>query len=139
MLVIVASLSCGGRQQETTEATVPGADGATRVERQSSARTLDDSARPRIEVVVDDTEVSIARVLPVGPVRFEVRNVGTEDHGFLLSSDELEVRTEDQIAPGQVVEIDAELEPGSYRAICPLRGHPPGVPKRIVATERARF
>jgi uncharacterized cupredoxin-like copper-binding protein len=55
-----------------------------------------------------------------GTVRFELVNVGTVEHSFII--DGTSVKSE-QIRAGQTVTVQADLAPGTYTAICDVAGH----------------
>ncbi|HXF81263.1 MAG TPA: cupredoxin domain-containing protein [bacterium] len=64
-------------------------------------------------------ELSPAEV-PAGKVTFQVENVGTVEHSFIIEA--LGVKTE-QIRPGQTATVTADITPGTYRAHCDVAGH----------------
>jgi uncharacterized cupredoxin-like copper-binding protein len=57
---------------------------------------------------------------PAGTVTFQVENVGTVEHSFIIEA--LGVKTE-QIRPGQTATVTANVKPGTYRAHCDVAGH----------------
>lgn len=58
--------------------------------------------------------------IPAGPMTFELVNVGTVEHSFIIEG--TDVKSE-QIRPGQSVTVQATLQPGTYTAVCDVPGH----------------
>lgn len=58
--------------------------------------------------------------LKAGPVTFELKNVGTVEHSFIIEG--TDVKSE-QIRAGQEVKVRTTLAPGTYTAICDVAGH----------------
>lgn len=111
-LAALAVAGCGGGEGRTSQpAQVPQAPAA-----QAPAAGGD-------AVVVKMSEFKFemsAAEIPAGKVTFQVENVGTVEHSFII--EELGIKSE-QIRPGQTVTITADVKPGTYKAHCDVAGH----------------
>jgi len=58
--------------------------------------------------------------VPAGTVTFQVENVGTVEHDFLIEG--LDKGTQ-QLRPGQSATLTVDLKPGSYNVFCNVAGH----------------
>lgn len=58
--------------------------------------------------------------VPAGTVTFDVQNVGTVEHDFMIV--ELD-RHSELVRPGQRTTLTVDLPPGTYTVICEVAGH----------------
>ena len=112
LMVIVALLAgaCGGKQpaQQPTAPTAqppaaPTAAGQTVTVKMSE-----------FNYEIQPTEVS------AGPVTFQIENVGTVEHDFLIEG--LDKGTQ-ALRPGQSTTLTVDLKPGTYTIFCNVAGH----------------
>ncbi len=59
--------------------------------------------------------------LAAGPVRFNVSNVGSAPHNFVIEGPGVEARlAEENLGPRQSGSLELDLEPGTYVVYCPV-------------------
>lgn len=86
------------------------------------ARTLSLPPEPTpVTVDLDEwTVTAAARVLPSGPVAFDVSNEGRRTHAFRVRGEDGATWRSGALAAGDALTFTVTLQPGSYRLDCPL-------------------
>lgn len=127
LLVAAVALGCHREKPaEPTERTTGTADiSAPKI---VPARTVD--------VALTGTGFQMEGSMPPGPVRFRVRNVSSGRHSFAVEGSGRIFQLDDSLEPGQTADLDVDLAPGSFRILCPLRGHSEP-PRQLIVTPRA--
>ncbi len=74
-------------------------------------------------VTLTDGAIEIPSALPSGLLVFQVTNAGNEAHNFKIGGEDIETTFVRNLNPGDTRELDVYLEPGTYRAYCPIEGH----------------
>ena len=101
LLAAVFLAACGGRGQPG--GTVPPPPGTTLTVEESEFRIVpqDLAARP-------------------GRLTFQIRNVGTVEHNFVVEGTAVKVES---IQPGETQTAAVDLAAGTYRMVCTIPGH----------------
>ena len=101
LLAAVLLAACGGRGQPG--GTVPPPPGTTLTVEESEFRIVpqDLAARP-------------------GRLTFQIRNVGTVEHNFVVEGTAVKVES---IQPGETQTATVDLAAGTYRMVCTIPGH----------------
>jgi len=87
----------------------------------------------RIDVTLDDFVIEMPDTLEPGTIAFVATNRGTVEHSFEVENGDVHQRIPDELRSGETQELLAELEPGVYRAYCPVEDHAErGMEKQIV-------
>ena len=61
--------------------------------------------------------------LPAGPTTFTVTNDGTIEHSFEIEGQGIEQQLEHHLKPGESMDLQVDLAPGTYEVYCPVDGH----------------
>ncbi|HXV86092.1 MAG TPA: hypothetical protein VD793_05305 [Gemmatimonadales bacterium] len=80
-----------------------------------------------VEVVLTDYKIQMSNVLEAGRTRLNIRNEGEVEHGFAIRTTGAQPRDvaalKSSLAPGASASLEANLTPGSYEVVDPLKDH----------------
>jgi hypothetical protein len=76
-----------------------------------------------VTVTLVDFEVQMPATLSRGLTTFTVVNAGTVEHSFAFEGEGLHAEIEASLNPGEQATLTGDLQPGSYRAYCPVGDH----------------
>lgn len=82
-----------------------------------------DADARKVDVKVTDKGVQMPRSLPPGKTAFVVANTGKQKHNFKITGNGLDESFWFSIAPGSNKTMQAELQAGSYEAVCSVGAH----------------
>ena len=117
------ALACGAPTHEEPTQVEPVEPAAVPAPGSEAAR-----AEP-IEVSLTEFSLRAPAVVPPGPTRFIVSNLGEIDHSFTIAgesggaSEGFHRQLDETLAPGKTASITVDLRPGTYRLYCPMDDH----------------
>ena len=131
-MAAVAALS-GGEDETDVDSASEDEDGAaegSRVEDEGAAEgeseepsQAEDEDAEEVEVVgvaLSEFAIQMPTELAAGPARFNVSNVGSAQHGFVIEGEGIEGGLAENLGPRQSGSFELELEPGTYVVYCPV-------------------
>lgn len=71
----------------------------------------------RVQVTLTEWTISMPDRLPAGEIVFQIVNVGTMRHSFVLGGQGILLKLRQPLASGQRAELSATLTPGEYTDI----------------------
>lgn len=77
----------------------------------------------RIEVSLNEYAIEMPQMTESGTIAFEVTNNGMIDHNFVIEGNDVNVRFDSNIPPGETETLIVELQPGLYDVYCPEADH----------------
>lgn len=89
-----------------------------------------------VQVYLDDFKVEMPNSLPAGPTTFEITNRSQTEHSFEIEGQGLERALESNLPGGTTMQLQADLQPGTYRIYCPVGNHASkGMSMELTVTE----
>jgi uncharacterized cupredoxin-like copper-binding protein len=82
---------------------------------------MDEMGETVVTVRLRDGEIDMDGAFAAGSVTFEIVNDGTIEHDFAIEG--VLDGTNGPLAPGESATVTVDLEPGEYRAYCPVGDH----------------
>lgn len=76
-----------------------------------------------VTVTLNDYDILMPPVLPPGLTTFRISNSGTRAHNFKIMGQGIEQQLDADLEPLEVGELKVNLQPGTYRLICPIANH----------------
>ena len=79
-----------------------------------------------MEIVLNDFDVLMSAVMPVGRVTLKLANRGFQEHNLFfvaVESDSTVWEIERRLSPGERRTVTLDLEAGTYWAVCDVSGH----------------
>ena len=61
--------------------------------------------------------------IPPGPSVLTVKNIGTQVHNLYIEGPGMDKAASDSFAPGKVVDVNVDFQPGTYTFYCPILDH----------------
>jgi hypothetical protein len=129
LALLVAALALGCRREKPAEPT----ERTTGPANISAPKVV--PARV-VDVALTGTGFQVEGSMAPGPVRFHVRNVSSGRHSFAVEGSGRIFELDDSLEPGETGDLDVDLAAGSFRILCPLRGHSEP-PRQLIVTPRA--
>lgn len=77
----------------------------------------------RVEVQEEEHTISMPSSIRAGLTVFEISNVGTEEHSFVIEGQGIQAQLEENLQPGESDTLEVDLLPGSYLVYCPVEDH----------------
>lgn len=77
----------------------------------------------RVAVQEEEHTISMPSSIPAGLTVFEISNVGTEEHSFVIEGQGIQAQLEQNLQPGETNTLEVDLLPGSYLVYCPVEDH----------------
>jgi len=81
------------------------------------------AASAPVAVSLSEFAIDMPDSLPAGPTTFTVTNDGTIEHSFEIEGQGIEQRLERHLMPGESMDLQVDLAPGTYEVYCPVDGH----------------
>jgi plastocyanin len=111
-VMIAKVLPGGGPKKGQAAATAEGTSGA-----QAGAA----AAGPNVVgVALTEFAINMPATIPAGPTRFNISNVGTVAHSFVIEGEGVSEQLADTLPPRQTASLDLDLKPGTYTIYCPV-------------------
>ena len=81
------------------------------------------AASAPVAVSLREFAIDMPDSLPAGPTTFTVTNDGTIEHSFEIEGQGVEQELEHHLKPGESMDLQVDLAPGTYEVYCPVDGH----------------
>lgn len=81
------------------------------------------AASAPVAVSLREFAIDMPDSLPAGPTTFTVTNDGTIEHSFEIEGQGVEQDLEHHLKPGESMDLQVDLAPGTYEVYCPVDGH----------------
>jgi uncharacterized cupredoxin-like copper-binding protein len=87
------------------------------------AQQLPATGANRVEVQEEEFTISMPTSIPAGQTVFDVTNVGTEEHSFVVEGQGIQAELEHHLQPGETMSLEVDLPQGTYLVYCPVEDH----------------
>lgn len=145
LLIVVALVACGGRDESSFTTTATASDTVTtspdtadaRFDPQAAQATAPPDAiellQKDVQVTLVDYGIRMPAALPPGQVTFNVTNAGAHEHSFEVEGAGVEKKLDPPLQPGQSAKLVVDLRAGTYEVYCPVADHERrGMKQRLV-------
>jgi hypothetical protein len=105
-----------------TDQTPPGGE-ETVTEAVGTTPELPITGANTVEVQLQEYTISMPASISAGQTVFEVTNVGTEEHSFVIEGQGIDAELEHHLQPGETLTLEVDLAEGSYEVHCPVEDH----------------
>ncbi|WP_395740914.1 cupredoxin domain-containing protein [Prosthecobacter sp.] len=78
-----------------------------------------DSDAQKVEVTINDSDISVPKKLGAGKTAFMVKNTGKEKHNFHIMGKGVDEKFYMDIAANDTKVMHVQLKPGTYQVTCP--------------------
>lgn len=77
----------------------------------------------QVDVSLIEFDIIMDEELPAGPTTFVVTNDGTMPHNFTIEGNGIFETFDQNLEPGETMEMTVDLVTGTYDVYCPIAGH----------------
>ncbi|OYW70970.1 MAG: hypothetical protein B7Z37_29110 [Verrucomicrobia bacterium 12-59-8] len=94
-----------------------------------------DSDAAKVEVTINDSDISLPKKISAGKTAFMVKNTGKEKHNFRIMGNGVDEKFLMDVAADDTKVMHVQLKPGTYEITCPTKAKEGNSMKQTLTVE----
>lgn len=110
-------------------------NGTKKAGRSIADAVMPDSDATKVDVTINDSDISLPKKLGAGKTAFLVKNTGKEKHNFHIQGKGVDEKFLLDVAANDTKVMHVQLKPGTYEVTCPTKAKEGNSMKHTVTVE----